>query len=92
MKKHIVLICEGGAQFGLIVEEMSAHKVIGRILADLKSSVEFMCLTDYADSEDPNQEMWIKRSIVNAIAIVQPKDNNIQVPKKGIFVPEGKPN
>jgi len=93
MKKHIILVCEGKQQFGLIVDELSAHKVIKNIVGDLKiPNKPFICLTDYAPDKDPNQELGIKSSVVNAVILADvPSNSNIQIPRP-VFRPGGRPN
>ena len=92
MKKHIVLICEGGQQFGVVVEELSVSKVMKRIIEDLSNpSKVFVNFADYAPPKDSNQGLYVKSSIVGAVTVVD--ISNIQTPNKKIYVPGGvKPN
>ncbi len=86
MQKHVVLICDGGAQFGVVVDEQSVKKVLRQILADLeKSSPRFICFAHYVPVENPCHELWVKKSIVNAVRVAD--ISNIQVPGKQILLP-----
>ena len=94
MNKHIILICEGGQQFGLVVPELSASKVTNKMFADINTMLadstgkkQFICVSDYMPSEDPNQEMYVKAKIVNTIVIVGVSD--IVLPAKHLVSPTG---
>lgn len=95
MKKHIVLVCEGGQQFVITVDELSVSKVIKSILDDLRNpDKQFICPTDYVPgSKESDIEMWVKSSIVNAVVTAEVNNSSIQVPNKRLFIPPGgKPN
>lgn len=87
MKKHIILICEGNQQFGVIVEELSVLKTMKQIVDDLSNPLkQFICLTDYVSAKDLNQKMYVKSKIVNAIVLTD-VNNNVQVPNRKLIVP-----
>ena len=89
MKKQIVLVCENKQQFSIVVEELSISKIIKRIVTDLSNPTkQFICLIDYVPTRDPNEEMWVRSSVVKAIVVANV--SNIQVPNKKIVVPSGR--
>lgn len=98
MKKQVILVCEGGQQFGVLVDEMSVLKVMRAIINDLEKlsaapTKKFLCFTDYVSTKDSDQKMYVKASIVNAVLVANINNSNILTPPKGLFVPtKGKSN
>lgn len=90
MKKQIVLVCSGGQQFGIIVDEISADKIVKQIIRDIMGEVDagagFICLSNYVSSENSNP-MYIRASMV--VAVVVAAMSNIAVPNKHLVVPTG---
>ncbi len=86
MKKQIMLLCKDRQQFAVLVEEMSVHKVVKGIIADLSNPEKrFICLLDYLPESDQDQEMWVRTKTVTAVVVVS--KSNIQTPQKSIMVP-----
>ena len=92
MKKQITIICEGGNQFGIRVEEMSVSKIVKQIIADLVNPTkEFISLIDYVSNENA-VPIYIRANEGYVKAIVVADISNIQVPNQRVFVPGGKSN
>jgi len=87
MKKNILLICDCGLQFGVVVDEMSVSKVVKQLKNDIyvtpKPCLDF---ADYAPNKDPNQTMIVKTGPVVAIRVID-VNSNVQVPNKKLFMP-----
>jgi len=88
MKKQILLICEKGLQFAIVIDELSVDKVMKGILYDINNK-PFVCLSDYVNEKDTNT-LWVRSSTVKGVAAS--KISNIQTPNRNLIVPTGRPN
>ncbi|KKN28930.1 hypothetical protein LCGC14_0849280 [marine sediment metagenome] len=94
MKKNIVLMCDCGLQFGVLVDELSVAKIMKQIVNDVWINPKpCICFADYIPSKDPNQTMYVKTASVVSIR-VENIQSGVQVPNKQLFVPGvvGRPN